>query len=219
MTDRELELDIDTELERVELLVDTLPDYFPKADTTNNFKLYGPIGAELKRLATDIEKAHHEVRPSKTTSMELLVEQGKLVGVSPKNNEPKEKFRMRVIARYNNITSEGTIKDIIQTASYILSVSADQIGYEETTTPGLVKVGLPYKALNDISLTSENIVSVLEQNIAVDYEIGGYLTGTFTFISVTDYNNSNHDSTLGYDGLDANGDPKGNGGTYSTLLT
>jgi hypothetical protein len=44
------------------------------------------------------------------------------------------------------------------------------------------------------------------------------MLGTFTYITPTQYNDGLSEAQYGYDGLDINGDPKDNGGTYAAVL-
>jgi hypothetical protein len=75
-------------------------------------------------------------------------------------------------------------------------------------------------------------VSILDKQSAAGFRIDIRSRGTFTYIGDDEYTGAydssnggydptelSSDATKGYDGLDSNGNPKDNGGTYAGLLS
>lgn len=207
-----------TSEELLERLVDSLPTAFPKDEEKNNYAVYGPVANYQSRFIEDTHNVREAKEVENAATFDQLTELAKFVGVSPRTGEGIEKYRLRVLSTFQNITSEGTPKDILNNAGYILGVSSENIDYSESNTPGLIVLGFPKAAVDNSELTTTQIVTLLDQNVAAGYNIKAIITGTLEFLSPQDYNNGLSDPSSGYDGLDVNGNPKGNGGTYPTVL-
>lgn len=153
--------------------------------------------------------------------LDALHELGKLVQVTPQANESLERYRTRVIAEFSLSSNKGTIEDVLQTAALILEVRQKDLVYEESVggENGAILITIPQSAVQGSKLTESEIAKFLDRLIAAGYRIDTAVRGTFEHISVSGYNNNNHDAQKGYDGLDANGDPKNNGGTYAGVIS
>lgn len=217
MSDIQLNSGTDTENETAEILADSLPTDFPKHADSNNYQLFGAIAEEIDELGVEIERVHRATRVSEAETIEELAEIAKIVGLVPKQGEGLEHYRARTLATFQNITSEGTISDILESSGYILGVSTEKISYIEDEEPGLIVLGLPKTAIDDAPLSSAEIVDLLEDNVAVGKTLQSLVTGTLAYISVEDSNSNLDDPEAGYAGLDTDGNVT-SGGTYSTTL-
>lgn len=197
-----------------------LPAYYPNSPGTGNYKLLLPVAKYINQTDTDLSDVDTAVRPTEVDDFDSLKKLGKLVNVVPYENEAKEHFRARVLAEYALATCEGTIEDVLVNAAYILDVSVTSITFSEPvgSENGTIELSFPSRAIDDSPLTDSELSTILDRLLPASYRIDTFIPGSFEYISPTEYNNNNHDSTKGYDGLDANDDPKDNGGTYAGVL-
>lgn len=196
-------------------LAKDLPEYIPSGKGSPNYKLLDVIGKTLdttdEHLA-DISDAVH-IQTADTTAK--LFAHGDMVGVYPADNEPLSTYKTRVIAQFSLITTEGTIGDLISTVADIFNTDAENIDYSEPSESGVVMLGIGSRALNQLELTTGEVSSLLNQNVAASHRVELLTVGTYEPVTPSDYNFNNHDPDLGYDGLDGSGNPIGNGGTYA----
>jgi hypothetical protein len=197
-----------------------LPPYFPASKESGNYKLLDSVAGELDKHEQDIEDVDISTSVQDAETIDELSELGKLVNTPPNENETLSHYRARLIAEFAINTCEGTIKDVLETAAEIFDADVESFRYAEPSGSeyGTIELGVPGRALDNTALTDSEAAEILERLIAASYRLDGFRVGTFTYITPTDYNNNNFDATKGYDGLDANGDPKDNGGTYAGLL-
>jgi hypothetical protein len=152
--------------------------------------------------------------------LDRLAEIGKLVNAPPNEGETVAHYRARLITEFSTLSTEGTIEDVLNTVAEIFDISTDDIRYQEPAggEEGTVEIALPAQALDEFELSDEEVAEVLNRFIAASYRVEGIRLGTFTYITPSDYNAGAFDSSKGYDGLDANDDPKDNGGTYAGTI-
>lgn len=143
----------------------------------------------------------------------------KLVDITPREGETVGKYRARVLAEFSIVTCESTPDDIFDSLEIIFDTDRDAFELDHRSSPAHAELVIPSGALDKVELSQSETATILERLIPVSYTLDSRTTGTFTYITPSAYNDNNHDSTKGYDGLDANGDPKDNGGTYAGLIT
>lgn len=149
-----------------------------------------------------------------------LAEIGKLVNLPPNEAETVSHYRARLIVEFALLSSEGTIRDLLTTVAEIFDIDVERIGFSEPSggENGTVELQFPSGALDEQELSGSEISNILDRFVAASYRVVGLSVGTFTYITPEDYNLGNIDASKGYDGLDANGDPKDNGGTYAGTI-
>jgi hypothetical protein len=201
-------------------IMSNLPSYYPNSPGTGNYKLILPIAKYIDSTDDDVQTISDAIDVKNADDIETLARLGKLVNVVPYENEGLEHYRARVLAEYALSTCEGTINDVLVNAANILDVSPESINYNEPVGNeyGTVELSFPKRAINESTLTDSELSTILDRLLPASYRIDTFIPGSFEYITPTEYNNNNHDSTKGYDGLDANGDPKDNGGTYAGVL-
>lgn len=208
--------------DQTEDLTSGLPPYLPRARDTGNWNLMYPVGVAVNNAEHDVESVDFAQNVQDAETVEQLQKIGEFISVPLNEGETKEHYRARLLARGMLATSEGTIEDVLVAAQEILDTDMSNFTYEEpargSTENGTASLEMPGEALDNTALTASEVATILEAVIQVGCRIEGLVSGTFTYITPTDYNNNNHDATKGYDGLDANGDPKNNGGTYAGLI-
>lgn len=214
----ELQSGINLESRTVEDLADSLPTYFRKDYTSNNYKLYGAVGEEIDEINKSLIDLEKSTMITEAESLQALEKLAKIVNVTPRNNETLEHYRIRVISNFQNITNEATHNDLIEQLSFILDVKKDVLHVFDSKIPGVISIGMPQTAVDNTALSEEEISIIMEKNVAAGYTFEGIITGTFIHITSERLENEEYDESVGYDSLDENGNPKGQGGTYSTLL-
>lgn len=208
-------------------LLEGLPPYFPTDPASNNFRLLDVVGRAVDRLDADIEDVENAAHVQTAETVHQLEELAKLIEIRPHAGESKEKYRTRVLAGYQLATTEGTIGDLLFNVATILNTDITNIGYKDSTERGVAILELPAGHVNALSITSTELVEIIQNQSAAGYRIEANLRGTFTYLSTDDYSGGStydpadlaSDATIGYD-TDANDDdePDGNGGTYAGLL-
>lgn len=216
--------------DETEDLASGLPIYLPSGKGTGHYNLLWPVGDQVTHIKDDIAAAAYAAQVQEAETIERLAELGALFEAPPEENEDIDHYRARLLAEGRLATAEGTIEDVIDGTAEILDISVDNVEYSEPiaggTENGTASVSLPSKALDGTTLTASEIADYLDKLASVGCRIEGIVSGTFTYLSTSDYTGSgsfdsadlNSDSTKGYDGLDGNGDPKDNGGTYAGAI-
>lgn len=199
-----------------------LPDYLPNSPYDNNYLLLYPVAQAMQDAQHGLRSVENAIDVQNAETIDQLKEHGKMLEVPPETGESIEHYRTRLLVEYSLVSSKGTINDVIEGAAEMLGVSHSDIGYEEpaqnSTENGTATVTVPGEAVSDSDLTEGEVGDFLDRMATFGARVEGLLRGTFEYISVADYNSNDHDASKGYDGLDGNGDPKDNGGTYSGLI-
>ena len=197
-----------------------LPSFMPKDPESGNFKLLKAIAERIDATAEDLESVDRAASPQYADTMDQLERLADLVNLTPRQGESKEHFRARVISEYQLVTSEGTVDDLLSAVATILDTDVRNIQYTEThvAVGGRCRINVPQSRLALLALSDSEFAEIVRRLIAASYVVDIIKTGTFTYISPEDYNNQLSTASEGYDGLDSNGDRKGNGGTYAGVL-
>lgn len=198
-------------------LVERFPPWMPTHRATGNFKLMDTAGRAIDRLDADIEAVDRATTVQTADSVTQLEKLGRMVDLPPKQDEPIEKYRTRLMAEFQLLTNEATIRDILVNISELLGISVERIGFSKESH-GTIVISVPGDALDDLDISSSQFVQIIGKQTAAGFEVDAFKRGTFTYITPTDYQDGNHDATIGYDGLDSNDEPKDTGGTYAGLL-
>lgn len=204
----------------IEWLVDTLPTFMANDETSGNWHLMTPIGNQMDTLDADIESVDRGTFVQNADSIDQLEELARMVETVHRDGESKEHFRSRIFARYQLNTAEGTLRDLMQSVATILDTDIETIGYEDYGQGGIVGLILPGQKVKAINLSTAEIANILNDLAPAGYEVVGKTKGTFLYVTPATYNDTDTDwsNYEGYDGLDSNGDAKGNGGSYAGIV-
>jgi len=205
--------------ENGEFIFRRLPPWMPRTESDGNFKLLDVVGRGFDRLDGEIQEADQATNVQTAQNKATIREIARLVDELPKQGETLEEYRLRVIASFQKVTSEGTLRDIFGNIATLLDIELEKISYEDLDANGEILLGVPGNAIDSVALTQPQFAEVLKDQSAAGYRIDVKSRGTFTYITPSAHTNKNHDATKGYDGLDSNGDPKDNGGTYAGVLS
>lgn len=212
-------------------IIDKLPTYMARHPGSGNFKLLDVVGQLFDRTEADIKELDNATSVQEADSVEQLENLSQLVNLNPKDGTTLGKYRDRSIAEFQMMTSEGTAEDILGAASTILNIDIKRIDYRKLDENGAVNLMLPSSALDSSELADEEIAEIISKQAAAGFRIQATRRGTFTYLPESAYSgpyddaNGGYDETQldsdpekGYDGLDADGNPKDNGGTYAGLI-
>lgn len=205
------------EATNAEKLAAGLPDWLPRGPETDNSKLLESVGDALDRIETDFRDVQNAVHPQTANTIDQLEKIGARMGINYRAGESRESYRIRVMAAHQLLTTGGTADDILGNVSTLLNISPESMVFLEMTEPGTVPVTVPGEALSEFGLSTENLNSILKDQLAAGYRPIITESGTMEYISEADYNAGTYDSTKGYDGL-VGGQPTGEGGTYGKLI-
>jgi len=194
-----------------------LPGWMPTDESTGNFKLLDTVGHAIDRLDGDIQAVDEATTPQEANTVAQLEELARLVSLPSKQKEGKEKYRTRIVAEFQNVTNEGSVRELINNVATLLNVSVQEISYFKQDH-GRIQLYVPGKALDSLDITNDEFVEIAENLIAAGFNLTALRRGTFTYITPDDYENATQDVSKGYDGLDSNSEPKDNGGTYAGLI-
>lgn len=196
-----------------------LPPWYPKDDQAGLADIMDGIGNRIDEMQADIEAVDRASTVQHADTLAQLRQHGKLVSLLPREGESKESYRSRLIAAFQLNTCEGTAEDIITIASEILNISVRRVVYEKSTEAGAVTVSLPATAVSNLNLTTGDVATIVDSLAAAGYRVDAVASGTLEYVTETEHaNTTDWTGYPGYDGLDANGNPTGTGGTYSGLL-
>jgi hypothetical protein len=227
MTDGELLVSSGAESDAGDFLMRRLPPWMSDDHSKGNFKLLDVVGRAFDRIDDDIRDVDNATTVQNAETVAQLEALAALVDLPHKQGEPREKYRSRLVAEYQTMTTETVARDVIENAATILDITKDDIGYSELNEHGVVNLSIPAEALSSLSLSSTEFVNIISKHSAAGFRIEATERGTFTFASeaaytgsMDTYEPSNHadDPEHGYATLDQNGTPTDTGGTYSGLI-
>lgn len=231
MSDAEVLVSEGDESKHGDEIIGALPPWMPKADHTGNFKLLDVVGRALDRLENDVTEIDNASTVQDAETVAQLEKLAKLVQVNHKQGESKDKYRSRIIAEFQMLTSEGTIESILKNTAVILGVSTEDVQYRDHQENGVFEISIPGDSLDSTELTTNEFGTIINRQAAAGYRIESTIRGTFTYLSESDYTGPydsgsggydpsqlDSDAAKGHDGLDTNDDPKENGGTYAGLI-
>lgn len=231
MSEGEIRVSDGQRAESLDDLLRHLEDFVPRSPTSGNTKLLNSVAHEIDSVQGDIQDVENATKVQHAETIAGIRELAKLVELKPKKNEGKEKYRSRAIAEFQKLTSEGTARDVLNNSATILNIEPSKINYNKLDENGAVQLGFPGSALDNLTMKDTEFQEIITKHAAAGFRLDVTRRGTFTYLSEADYTgpydsaNGGFDSTqlasdatIGYDGLDVNGDPKNNGGTYAGLI-
>jgi len=197
-------------------IVRALPVWMPKDNESGNRLLLDVIGESIDNFDADLSEIDRETTIQTASKNASISEIGAPFDTVSKSAESVEKYRLRTFTEYQSITSEGTVGGLINRIAGILNVDPETVEYEEK--PAEITLTPPPGSIDNIALSPTELSENGRLLIPAGYQLSFRVLGTFTYTSSGEYNLGNSVPDRGYDGLDTNGDPKENGGTYSAIL-
>lgn len=218
--------------DNTEYLIDSLPEFMANSESSGNWKLYTPLANQFDEIEEDLRGVDRATAVQYADTIDQLKKWGELVDIKPRDGESKEHYRSRIIAKFQLNSCEGTARDILYSASTILNCNVRDIGYDELDAETTIRLTFPGKKIENSNLSSDEITNILHDLLPAGYEVAGQKRGTFTYLSESAYtgsydsSNGGYDSAdldstyrYGHDGLDSDGNPNDNGGTYAGIIS
>lgn len=205
----------DSREEHLRALQDELADYMP-ADG-NVEELLDVAAAGLAELDSDIENVSDALFIPSANSKDALENHGELVGAYKDSSESLEAYRARVLANFRQLVIAGSPEDIINFVAELLDIERSVITIANIDDTARFRIDIPGQALSDSPNSKGQITELIQKVTAASYGIDVRQRGTLEYITESEYNNSNYDTSTGYATLDNNGDVT-SGGTYGSNI-
>jgi len=189
--------------------------WFPTEGDTE--KLFIPAAESLHDLDEEIKETQAGLYLETASTFAEVEKLGEIVGVSPADSDTLQYYKKRVATQYQQLSQSGNPVDILSYASTLFEVDKETLTLDFIDGKAKFKLSAPTGAIESNVQNTSNAVDVFQEITAATFSADVIGRGTLEYITESEYQNSNYDSSKGYDGLDSNGDPKGNGGTYGTL--
>jgi hypothetical protein len=212
--------------ENGEFIFRRLPPWMPRTESDGNFKLLDVVGRGFDRLDGDIAEIDEASSIQTAKSKRSIEEIAKIIDEPPRKDESLEEYKVRAIASFQKISSEGSLGDLFSNISTLLDISVKDVEYEDVETNGEILLSIPSEALGDVALSRVDFSKTTQNQSAAGFRVNIRSRGTLTYVSTDSYLGSEtydnadlvSDFDRGHTGLDTTGDPKDAGGTYSGVL-
>jgi hypothetical protein len=211
--------------EEIEELVDSLPSYYGNDRDGGNWKLLDAVGRQVVDLDGDISEIDGETTVQEALSINSLEELAGMVQLDRYSGESRDHYRARIIAEYQLNTSEGTVGDAFNSMATILGCEVEELWFQDwrllygEVQSRKVAFLIPYDDVQNIDLDGAEISKIVQRLAPVGTTVETQYDGTLRYVSESEYQNGNWNGyDYGYDTLDAEGNPTGNGGTYGGLI-
>jgi len=175
----------------------------------------------IEGAASGSSELHHDIkeveRGLKLQKAETKAEISQIAypaQISSESGESLESYRARALKNLQTLTSFGTPKDIIDLTAAILGVEIREVRLEEVDSKPTFRVKVPLTSIETNIGSESETAEILLDGTAASFGVEVFGIGTLDYISESDYENGNYDTSRGYATLDANGDVT-DGGTYS----
>jgi len=189
--------------------------WFPTEGDTE--KLFIPAANSLGDLDEEIKDTQAGLYLETATTFAEVEKLGKIVGVRPADSDTLQYYKKRVATQYQQLSQAGNPVDILSYASTLFEIDEEDITLDFIDDKAKFKLSAPTGSIQSSTQNVSNASAVFQEITAATFSADIIGKGTLEYITESEYQSGNYDSSNGYDGLDSNGDPKGNGGTYGTL--
>jgi hypothetical protein len=162
------------------------------------------------------EKAGKALNTHTATTIADLEYFGDILRVYPYDTESVEHYRKRIETQFRKLSISGKPEEILDFTAALLEISREKITIENIEGSPNFLITVPGQSIENTVLNQSEAAGFLSGVAASTYGGNIKATGTLKYISKTEYNNSNYDTSKGYATLDQNDDVT-SGGTYSAL--
>ena len=203
-------------------LVLSLPAYFPKEETSGNYKLLDVIAESIDRLTQDIETVERAMTLQDADDEASIDRIADIVGTSRREGESVEKYRMRTLLAFQSLTLEGTISDMLISFASILRADESEFWYQDWAklygVASTFALLVPPDRVADSILEPAEIKEIASLMTPAAKSVEVQYNGTFRPVSVDDYLSGNYDPDAGFGTIDEHGNPDTSGGTFGGLI-
>lgn len=169
-------------------ILDLLPLYYNRDEGTPNWKLFEPIGQEIRKLDNDLEIIDFETRVQTAKDAGSLDELAREVDIARRDGEANEPFRARILAERQSLTSSGTANDLIIGMALSLGITPESISSFTESSEGYIDLKIPKIVFDGIGITEADAKELAEKMVSPTKRINTAQVGTFEPVSVTEYN-------------------------------
>ena len=171
--------------------VKNLPDTYAKSENSNNYKILN-IG---KGFATELEKTIEDIH----NSLDIEQAAGKTLDLygemlnQPRGFATDPQYRVMIKARIMRNVMDGDYNSLIKAACIMFGCEPSEFSIQESEDPATIDViTLPYRVLNYLGVSAEQVVEIIQTLLPVCVKIGEVsLIGTFEFAETDGEYNEN----------------------------
>lgn len=180
-------------------ILDKLPLYYDRDEDTPNWRLFEPIGQEIRKLDNDLEIIDFETRVQTAKDAGSLDELAKEVDLSRRTGEANEPFRARILAERQAVNSSGTASDLISGMARALGITPDSISDYEEYDGGYIDLKIPKLVLDGVGISEADAMELAEKMVSPTKKVNTAQVGTFEPLSVSVYRDFEASGWSGYD--------------------
>lgn len=163
----------------------------PYRQNTNLETLLEVLVEEYHRSLEDLElvRKSSKIGTSTGQSLEKL---GNLIGVRRRTDEADASYRARIQSSFRASTTGTTFDDTVQFIASVLDTPVEEIEISDVTTEQepIITVSVPSNALDEIQLSTNDFVEIVNQVIAASHRVEVVQLGTFRVRSADQPNDS-----------------------------
>lgn len=203
-------------------LTKELPPYLQKDKGSGNYSLFYPIAKSIERLKEDVntvDKNNNLQTANKTESVERIAD---MVGLSQREGETLEQFRLRVLTEFQSLTNEGSIEDVFSVLLTLIDADLDELRYQDWrqlyNTLSTVAFLFPSYRVESSPVSGSEILEILNRLSPATKKVEAQYSGTFTPVSVDDYLSQSYNSANGFGFLNEYNNPSDSGGTFGGII-
>lgn len=174
--------------------VKNLPDAFKKDEDSNNYKLLSIAQGIATEIKQDIEAVHNSLDIEQATGKTLDL-YGEMLN-QPRGFATDPQYRVMLKTKIMRNIMNGDYNSLITAACLMFGCDPSEFFIDESEAPATVDViTLPYRVLNYIGLTAEQVVELIGTLLPGGVTLGSVsLEGTFEFAST----DSEYDENKGF---------------------
>lgn len=225
-SERQLERDL------IETIDPQGPDYSRQRLEAHMKPVYNPgeNGSQWDKLLNAIAGEFEDWVDSRNNVMEAgfvdtaqgppLEKIGEIVQTPRRSGESVEHYRARLKVAFHRHIASGTVGDVKKTSALMLDTDASNLTVIEDfdAEPARFQLNVPSYVLDEAGVSVSEYRDLIDDVKAAGVRVLATEVGSFTYRSEQDYQNGINEQSKGYNGLDANGDPRDIGGGYSGLI-
>lgn len=167
----------------------------------------------------ELDKTKHQVGNALNIQTAETVDDlrtfGEFVEEYPENSDSFETYKTKVLNKFQQLSVSGRPDEILDYMSRLLDIEKSAIEIQNVENDPSFKLIIPVQVLQNSELPEGALGDLLSNICAATYNGVVPVLGSLEYISETEYNNNNFDTSDAYATFDSNGDLT-SGGTYGT---
>ena len=201
-----------TKQEHLIELEEDLAPWLPREQEMGRI-LSGAAAASMT-LDQEIEDVDNGLNIREASTKKEVVKASQELDIQPRNDETLEEFKRRVLQKYNSLTVDGSPSGILESISNLFNSNKENIKIKNVDGEPVFEVEILADELDPKFGTVNSTLKLALDLTAANYALNFFREGDLDYISKSDYNSNNYDSSKGYATVDSDGNVT-SGGTYS----